>query len=365
MNEETLYSIALKSTPFVGDINFMRLVEAAGSAKEAWHLSKHLKKEIRGIGTKISSAIGDESYLKIAEEEIEICLKNNIQILLRQNNELPHLLSQAEDAPAVLYVKGNVQSNKENLSIVGTRSMTAYGKHFIDDLCQNLKEKEITIVSGLALGTDGYAHKGALLNGLNTVAVLAHGFSTLYPSSHRKLSEEILDTGGALVTEYLFHQKPDRENFLQRNRIIAALSKVTVVCESAYGGGSMSTVSYANQYNREVFALPGKIMDKYSQGCNQIIAQNKARIISSISEILDELGLNSKQKTLSLFPSKEINLKGEEKNVFDEIARNQPITLDSLSFNLELPPFKILPVLLNLELAGYIKTLSGRQYAVN
>lgn len=365
MNEETLYSIALKSTPLVGDINFMRLVEAAGSAKDAWNLSKSLKKEIKGIGRKISAAIGDDTYLKLAEAELEHCLKNNINILLRHKNELPPLLAQAEDAPAVLFVQGNILSGLENLSVVGTRSMTAYGKHFIDGLGETLADKPVSIVSGLALGTDGYAHRTALQNHLNTVGVLAHGFATIYPPSHRKLSEEILQAGGALVTEYTYHQKPDRENFLQRNRIIAAFSKVTVVCESAYGGGSMSTVSYANQYNREVFALPGKITDKYSQGCNQIIAQNKARIISSVNEILDELGLNTKPKTLSLFPAKEINLHGEEKTLFEEIVKNQPVTLDALSVNLELAPYKILPLLLNLELSGYIKTLSGRQYAVN
>ena len=365
MTDETLYSVALKFTPLVGDINFMRLVEAAGSACEAWHLSKSLKTEIRGIGKKIATSIGNEEILQAAEKELEACEKNNIRILLRHHGQLPGMLSEADDAPAVLYQKGEIPATKELLSIVGTRSMTSYGKTFTEQLCEDLKDKNVSIVSGLALGTDGQAHKSALQNGLHTIAVLAHGLSTIYPPSHKNLKDQILDNGGALLSEYPFSQRPDRENFLQRNRIIAGLSKTTVVVESAFGGGSMSTVSYANQYNREVFALPGRTSDKYSQGCNLIIAQNKARIISSVNDILEEMGLNAKPTTLSLFPVKELHLKGEEKIIFEEIAKNQPVTLDTLSYILALPPYKILPVLLNLELEGHIKTLSGRQYALN
>lgn len=227
--------------------------------------------------------------------------KNNVKIKLKHQNQLPKLLSQCEDAPAIIYQKGEFNENLIPISIVGTRNSTLYGKNFIEELLAVLKNKNVLVVSGLALGTDGCAHTEALKNNISTVGVLAHGLHILYPSQHKKLSQEMIEKGGALITEFNSTNKPDREHFLQRNRVVAGFSGVTIVVETAYGGGSMSTVSYANQYNREVFALPGKITDKYSQGCNLIISQNKAKIINKPQDILDELGLNEEKITSQIF----------------------------------------------------------------
>ena len=265
----------------------------------------------------------------------------------------------------MLYQKGDFNENLKLISIVGTRKMTAYGKKFIEELCEVLRDKNVLIVSGLALGTDGYAHQQALNHNIPTVGVLAHGLHMIYPAVHEKMSKDILENGGALLSEFNSIAKPDREHFLQRNRIVAGISQFTIVVETAFGGGSMSTVSYANQYNREVLALSGRFGDKYSQGCNMIIAQNKAKILASFQDVLDELGDNYPSvKQPQLFEPKEIEVEERLKPAYQFIAENSPISLDDLSLKLEMPPFKLLPILLDLELLGYIKALSGKQYAV-
>ena len=185
-------------------------------------------------------------------------------------------------------------------------------------------------------------------------------------AENKKLAQEMIENGGAIISEFNSTDKPDREHFLQRNRIIAGFSSITIVVETAFGGGSISTVSYANGYNREVYALPGKISDKYSQGCNLIISQNKARIISKFQDILDDLGIDKESVRIpSLFETKTIKLNKEAQPIYDCIAENIQISLDDLSEKLEIPPFKLLPILLDLELKSYIKALSGKQYRIS
>lgn len=363
--EESVYSIALRACPLVGDINFMKIISATGSAKESWLLSKSILREIEGIGSQTTKGIGEDKYLKFAEEEVNFCEKNNIKIRLRHLNQLPYLLSECPDAPAILYQKGDFDESRKMVSIVGTRKITAYGRRFVEELAEQLKDKNISVVSGLALGTDACAHQEALKNNIPTLGILAHGLHLLYPSEHRKLAKEMLEKDGALLTEFNSSHKPDREHFLQRNRVVAGLSQVTVVVESAFGGGSMSTANYANQYNREVFALSGRISDKYSQGCNLLIAQNKARIISSIQDIVEELGEAETEKQGQLFAPKEIELEESIKPIYELIEKHSPVSLDEISERLGILPFKLLPILLDLELRGYIKALAGRQYTVN
>lgn len=363
--EEHLYSIALRASPFIGDVNFMKLIQITGSAKETWYLSKDVLKKITGIGPKISNAIGNDTYLKFADKELNFCIKNNIKIKLRHQKELPSLLSECDDAPAILYQKGDYDSSLTPISIVGTRNMTHYGKACIQELIETLKGKKVLVVSGLALGTDGFAHAEALKQNIPTIGILAHGLHLIYPSQHQKMAQEILESNGALLSEFTSSEKPNREHFLQRNRIVAGFSAVTVVVESAYGGGSMNTVNYANGYNREVYALPGRITDKYSQGCNAIIAQNKAKILSSFHEVIEDLRLDkAPEKIGNLFSNKEINLPKELQNIYQTIEAHQPISLDDLSEKLDVPPYKLGAILLDLELKSYIKALSGKQYIV-
>lgn len=364
-SEETLYSVALRHCPLIGDVVFRKLVSEIGSAKEVWELSKSGLNNIYGIGRKISLEIGNPDHLKFAEQELKFCEQNNIQINLRHLGGLPQLLNECEDAPAILYQKGNYNAARKPVSMVGTRNITSYGKNFVQDFLDEIKTRNITTISGLALGVDTEIHEVSLHKAIPTVAVLAHGFHTLYPGKNRKLSERILEENGVLFTEFNSSQKPDRENFIQRNRVIAGLSPATVVVETAFGGGSISTATFANNYNREVYALPGKITDKYSQGCNQLIFQNKAAAISTVWSLAEQLGfLKEKEQTGELFPCSEITIQLPEfqQTVLNVLDKNTPLSLDEISVKLQIPSYKILPDLLQLEILGCIKALSGRQY---
>lgn len=363
-SEEALYSVALRHCPLVGDVIFRKLVGEVGSAKEVWELSKSGLKDIFGIGKRISLEIGNPDHLKFAEKELKFCENHNITINLRHQNSLPSLLNECDDAPAILYQKGKFEASLKPVSIVGTRNITAYGKHFIHDFMSELPKNTVT-VSGLALGVDTEVHQTSLANQIPTIGVLAHGFHTFYPAKNRKLSEKIIEENGVLFTEFNSSQKPDRENFIQRNRVVAGLSTATIVVETAFGGGSMSTATFATNYNREVYALPGKITDKYSQGCNQLIFQNKAAAISTISSLIDQLGFSKNEAMIGdLFPSSEIRIQLTEQQeyILTGIDKNTPISLDDLSGKMNVAAYKILPDLLQMEISGYIKALSGRQY---
>lgn len=363
-SEEVLYSIALRRCPLIGDLIFRKLVNEAGSAKEVWQLSKSGLKNIHGIGKKISHEIGNDEHLRFAEKELQFCEKNNIRILLRHQRELPFLLLECEDAPAILYQKGDFNQDLNPVSIVGTRNMSSYGRSFIQQFLDEIKNQNVVTVSGLALGVDTEVHEASLQNKIPTVAVLAHGFQVIYPSRNKRLADRILEENGVLFTEFNSTQKPDRENFIQRNRIIAGISPATVIVETAFGGGSISTANFAQQYNREVFALPGRISDKYSQGCNQLILQNRAATISTISALVEQLGFTEHLKIPSLFPEikVKVQLPENQNNVLNILDKSVPISLDEIAEKLGISTYKVLPDLLELEISGYIKALSGRQY---
>ncbi len=365
-SEEILYSIALRHCPLVGDLVFRKLVREAGSAKEVWQLSCSGLQSITGIGKKIAEHIGAQEHLDFAQRELEFCEKNNITVLLRHLDELPPLLQQCEDAPAVLYRKGvPAPQEKQPISIVGTRKLSDYGKVFIDQLLDELKHYPVVTISGLALGADSEVHRRSVQNDIPTTAVLAHGFHTLYPAANRRLAREILEKGGTLYTEFNSSQKPDRENFIQRNRIIAGMAPATIVVETAFGGGSVSTATFANVYNREVFALPGRIDETYSQGCNHLIYKNKAAAISTISALIEDLDLSGTKDAMEeLFPASEIKilLSPDLQQILDHLDKKTPVSLDDIAERLDLPAYRILPDLLNLEMSGHVKALSGRQY---
>lgn len=365
ISEEYLYAIALRESSQIGDINFHKLVRTFGSAENAWKKAKKEYKKLEGIGSKTVADIGNENHLKFAEKELNFCEKSNIRIRLRHLEELPSLLNECIDAPSILYQKGNIDDSLQKVSMVGTRNMTPYGKQFIGDFFEASQAFEYVSVSGLALGIDKEVHEQSIRNHKPTIAVLAHGFEYLYPAKNRKLSEKILQEGGILLTEFSSTRKPDRENFIQRNRIVAGLSPATIVVETGFGGGSVSTAAFANDYNREVFALPGKITDIHSQGCNQLILHNKATAISTIKDLISMLGFNNpKEKIAELFPCIEtaIQLTDNQLIIYKIIKQNPQIYLDDLAQEISLPSHKILPIILELELLGKVKSFSGRQF---
>jgi len=366
--EEIFYSIALRNCHLIGDFYFKKIVSVVGSAKEAWMLSKKELKKQYGIGNKVLEEIGKDSHLFFAEEEIKICEKNNIKIYISHLGESIGLLNQCDDSPAILYMKGKFDNKKTNISIVGTRKISRYGSTFISEFLKTLKNSDVQTISGLAVGADSHVHEESIENNIPTAAVLAHGFNTLYPAKNKSLADKILENGGCLMTEFSYNKPPVRESFVHRNRIIAGISPATIIVETAYSGGSMSTANFANIYNREVLALPGDICNKYSQGCNLLISQNKARIIVSVSDIVNYLDLSAKtEEQLSLFKEKEIpqNLSPEQKLVLSTITETHDISLDEISEKLNIPTYKILPIILDLEILGLIKTSSMRKYSIS
>ena len=365
--EEHLHAIALRKCLQIGDVYFRKLVATIGSASEVWKEKPSNLLKIEGIGRKTIAEIGNKDHLHFAEKELLFCEKNKVQISLRHLKQFPLLLNECEDAPAILYHKGNFHTDRKTISMVGTRHLTAYGKKFVEDCLTSFSGQNLTTVSGLALGTDAEVHEQSLVQNIPTIAVLAHGFQTLYPAKNKNLSERIVDQGGALITEFNSSQSPERENFIQRNRIVAGFSSATIVVESAFGGGSMSTATFANQYNRDVFALPGRISDKYSQGCNHLIMQNKASIISTLQDLISQLNLNTTPKTGNLFQDTPVfNFSNDrQKDLYQRISETPNLSLDELSIEMNLPSQILFADLLEMELMNIIKSSSSRKYCVH
>ncbi|WP_300673771.1 DNA-processing protein DprA [Soonwooa sp.] len=364
MNNEHLYAVALKSCHQLGNLNFRKLIDEFGSAENVWQLPKSELKQIFGIGDKRVEEIGSEKHLDFAASELKFCQKNKIQIISINDKAYPTLLKECPDAPALLFVKGQLPKKTRNISIVGTRNITSYGKQFIDEFLTEIKSKNAATVSGLAYGVDAQVHEKSLQLEIPTLAVLAHGLHMIYPSKHHRLSHLIIENGGAIISEYTSKSKPDREHFLQRNRIIAGLSQQCIIVESAFGGGSMNTANFANDYNRDVFALPGKLTDKYSQGCNLLISQNKAQIIHSISDLVQACFTNQ-MEIGNLFEQFEIPSIDNpiQLEIYHLIQEKISISFDELLDKTDKNSQELLNILLEMELLGYIKSHSGKNYS--
>ena len=232
--------------------------------------------------------------LKWASQEVEWCSKKGIRLIFYGEMDYPALLAQVPDAPFMLYYKGEADlNNPRSISMVGTRLASVYGKEACSMVVENVAEYQPLIVSGLAYGIDIASHKAALENGLPTVAVLPNGLDQVYPARHRDVAVQMLRSGGGLLTEFPRGTPPQKLNFVKRNRIIAAISQALVVVESRVKGGSMITAEYACTYNKDIFAVPGRISDPNSFGCNYLIAKHVASIYSSAFTIPSELGWSS------------------------------------------------------------------------
>ncbi len=263
--------------PKIGPVLTKRLVAYCGSTEGIFTEKRSGLLKIPGIGERLADYIISNRNLDKADEEIDWIGNNGIQILFYLDEDYPERLKQCEDAPVILYIRGNARYNRSKIvSIVGTRTPTDYGRSVTRELVDELAVRypDVLIVSGLAYGIDICAHRSALRNNLATVAVLGHGFSYLYPSAHRETAAQIIHKG-ALVTEFLHGDKPESVNFVRRNRIIAGLADATVVVESDEQGGALITADIANSYNRDVFAIPGRVTDKFSTGCNRLIRRSR------------------------------------------------------------------------------------------
>lgn len=363
------YQIGIDMIPKIGSINAKKLIAYCGGVESVFKQSKNALIKVPGIGPIIANEIVNQKVLDNAKREVDFIVKHNIKACFYLDNDYPKRLKQCEDGPIVLFVKakGSIDFNQQKvISIVGTRSVTDYGKAVCEDIIGNLAKRghNPIIVSGLAYGIDICAHRAALKNGLPTVAVLGHGLDIIYPSIHRNTAKEMYESG-ALVTDFPSKTSFDRNNFIKRNRIIAGLSDATLVVESAEQGGSLITADIAVSYNREVFAIPGQVGSKYSRGCNLLIKTNKAALIDSADDIEFQLdwgegkgGDNHSQ--LSLFPE----LSADEQTVFNVIKERGQEVIDVICFKTKFPVAKVSAILLNLEFAGLVKSRPGKVFSL-
>ncbi len=363
-DEKLLYQIALTLIPKIGAITARKLVEYAGSPEAVFRENPAVLRKIPGVGEYLARQVSRRDYFVAAEKEIKSMEKHRISSVYYQDPAYPQLLKNCEDGPLVLYYRGNANLNRQKLlSIVGTRSASRYGREVCEAVIAGLSARypDLVIVSGLAYGIDVMAHRFALKYGLDTFAVLAHGLTTLYPSSHADVAGRILDQG-ALLTDFHSAIKPEKNNFLRRNRIIAGLSEATLVVESGPVGGALITAELAASYNREVLAVPGRTTDPHSSGCNNLIKINIAALAGDSQDIEKLLGWESAvperdQQLVITTP-----LTHEEEQVIGALDEEVGTGPDIISIRSHIPMQRLMGVLLQMELSGKISVLPGNRY---
>ena len=369
MQNERLYQVALTMVAGIGDVITKTLISYCGSAGNIFKTPKSKLCKIPGIGEKTASAIVNFKDFSQAEKELKRCDDQHIDILFITDSRYPRRLKECVDSPSLLYFKGNVDLNTPKIiAIVGTRKSTSYGKEFLEQFLQDLAPYGPVIVSGLAYGIDITAHKEALKNKLPTVAVMANGMDTIYPSTHRGYAGEMVKHGG-LLTEFPLGAMPEAHHFPSRNRIIAGMADATIVVEASEKGGALITAEIANSYNREVFAVPGNLNNTSSKGCNNLIKMHKAMILTSAKDLEQCLGWEAGLSNGKMISDDKMewieSLGNEEKKIVQTILENENyILIDDLSWKTQIPLNLIAGHLLNLELRGIVKTLPGKRFKV-
>lgn len=363
MHMELVYKIAIGQIPKVGGVLARRLIAYTGSAEAVFKEKKQHLLKIPGIGEILVNHITKNNSLERAEKELAFLEKHQIETYFFLDDNYPARLKQCEDAPLLLFKKGKGAIDQPKMiSIVGTRRASEYGKSICESLIKGFKERHhnAVIVSGLAYGIDACAHREALKNEMETIAVLGHGLNTLYPAQHKSLAKQVIEQG-ALVTDFLSDENPERNNFVKRNRIIAGISDATIVVESGIKGGALITADIANSYNRDVFAFPGKTSDTYSMGCNKLIKTNKAALIESIEDL--EYIMGWEQASQQPIQQQMFDMVSEEeKIVLQYLSEHKTGSIDLLARSTGLATNRLASLLLNLELQGYIKSLPGNVY---
>ena len=364
MNSTELFHVlALLKVEGVGDIVAKKLINHCGSAAEVFKLKSSFIKNIDGVGEVLLKNLKNNSVFEKAEKELKFIEAEKINVLYYQNSNYPDKLKLCIDGPTLLFTSGNMDFyDRKLISIVGTREVTSYGTEFCKKLIEDLALFNPIIVSGFAYGVDIVAHKAAMDNNLQTIGVLAHGLNQIYPKVHKKYVAKMEENGGFL-TEFWSNSNPDKENFVRRNRIVAGMSEATIVIESAEKGGSLITANLANDYSRDVFAVPGRVSDKFSQGCNDLIKTQRATLMTSAADLIYNLNweLDSKP-TKSVQKQLFVTLENDEQLIYDYLQKNGKQILDVIAIECSFPIFRISSILLNMELKGVIRPLPGKLF---
>ena len=371
MNEQQLlYNIALTRIGHFSLASALHLYRTLGSGEEIFLHRNEIKDILPDCSPRLVENFKDWSEpLKRAEVEMEFCRSHDIRVLCLGESDYPKRLEECADAPLVLYYKGNANLNQSRvINIIGTRHCTTYGADFIRRFLHDLKTicPEVLVVSGLAYGVDINAHQQALAVGYDTVGVVAHGLDYLYPAAHKDVAREMVNHGG-LLTEFMTCTNADKGNFVRRNRIVAGMSDACILVESAAHGGGIITAGISFDYGREVFALPGRVGDHFSEGCNNAIRENKAILLTSAEDFVktmgwedDALRIEAQKKGIErqLFP----DLSPEQQRIVDVLTKSNDLQLNQLSVKTGIPIGDITSILFQMEMMGVVKPMAGGNY---
>ncbi|SEP27453.1 DNA processing protein [Flavobacterium sp. CF108] len=361
-DQDLFYLLALMKVDGVGDIMAKKLLNYCGNAEAIFNSKTNQIAAIDGVGSVMLKNIKDKAIFEKANQELEFIRKNNIKVSFFQDETYPDRLKHCIDSPVLIFSGGNIDlKNKKIISIVGTRQITSYGTEFCRKLIEDLAPLDPVLVSGFAYGVDIVAHQFAMDYKLQTIGVLAHGLNQVYPRTHKKYMAKMEENGG-FITEFWSTSNPDKENFVRRNRIVAGISEATIVIESADKGGSLITANLANDYNRDVFAVPGRVTDRYSQGCNDLIKTQKASLLSSAADLIYVLNWDIEKKPKAIQKQLFIDLEADEQKIYDFLLKNGKELLDTIALECNFPVFKISGILLNMELKGVIRPLPGKLF---
>lgn len=364
--ESLLYPIALTKIPKVGPVIARTLLGYCGSAEAVFRSSPRSLRKIPGIGEQLARSIVAPAVLQQAEAELAQLEREGLRALFFLDDDYPLRLKTLADAPLLLYVRGTPPLNAAHvIGIVGTRKPTPQGLAWCEELVAGLVPYQTLVVSGLAYGIDVAAHRQALAVGLPTVGVVAHGLGHLYPPGHRSHAERMAAQGGGLVSEYGFATGAEKEFFPMRNRIIAGLCDALVVVETQLYGGSMITAQFANDYHRDVFAVPGRPCDPLAAGCNALIKDNQAQMIERVDDLVSALSWDLAQRSGGRQGTLFVELEPEEKNIVALLHPSQEKGIDRLTLEAQKTHSEIAALLLQLEFKGLVRALPGKRYLLN
>jgi len=363
MNNDLLYQVALTQIPGIGDVHAKALVNHYGDAATIFKAPRKQLERIEGIGTIKANNIKHFNDFKICEAEIAFIERYKISPLFITDKDYPQRLLNCYDSPALLYYRGTADLNATKIiSVVGTRNNTGYGKQSCEKIIEDISKQDILVISGLAFGIDSIAHKAALKNNMPTIAVLAHGLDMIYPLQNISLAKQMAEQGG-LLTDFKSNTNPDKQNFPKRNRIVAGICDALLVIESAKKGGSLITAELANSYNKDVFAIPGRTTDNKSEGCNYLIKNNKAHLVTGADDLLDIMNWKEKEKkTIKKQRELFIELTPEEKIIAGILQEKETVAIDELYLKSGLSSSAAAQALLMLEMQGVIVSLPGKMY---
>lgn len=363
MSEQDLfYLMALQSVEGVGDIIAKKLLLQCGTAEAVFKTKSTQLALIDDVGAELLKNIKNKSVFEKAQKELDFIQLNDINVTFFLEENYPDRLKHCIDAPVLLFSSGNIDlKDKKIISIVGTRQITSYGMEFCKKLIEDLAPLDPVIVSGFACGVDIVAHQLAMENNLQTIGVVAHGLNQIYPKTHKKYVAKVVQNGG-FMTEFWSSSNLDKENFVRRNRIVAGMSEATIVIESADKGGSLITANMANDYNRDVFAVPGRTTDKYSQGCNNLIKTQKANVLTNAADLVYILNWDVENKSKTVQKQLFVELEPDEQIIYDYLLKIGKDLMDTIALKCNFPIFKISGLLLNMELKGVIRPLPGKLF---